>query len=113
MTQDLVQNLVARLLPLGPVEARRMFGGWGIFYEDLMFALVANDTLFLKVDDETKERFAEAGSAPFTYQRPGKSVEMSYWRLPDKDEILHWAELGLAAARRAKRKKPAKRKRRL
>ncbi|MEM7224612.1 MAG: TfoX/Sxy family protein [Pseudomonadota bacterium] len=110
MSQDEVQELVARLLPLGPVEARRMFGGWGIFHEDLMFALVANGTLYLKVDAETEARFADAGSEPFTYQRPGKQIKMSYWRLPADDDLLDWAALGLAAAQRAK--KPKKKRRR-
>ena len=111
---------VARLLmPLGPVRARAMFGGHGIFHEDLMFALIARDRLYFKVDGETRDRFAAAGGAPFVYQGKRKPVEMSYWALPgdgltgpgdDPAALLDWAELALAAARRARAKKPRKRK---
>ena len=107
---------VTRLLqPLGPVRARAMFGGHGIFLDDLMFALIAFDRLYFKVDGETKARFAEAGGEPFVYQGKRKPVEMSYWTLPSNDmgdpgELLDWAELALAAARRARAKKPRRRK---
>ena len=46
------------LMPLGPVRARSMFGGCGIFLDDLMFALITWNRLYFKVDDETKPRFA-------------------------------------------------------
>ena len=103
------------LMPLGPVRARAMFGGHGIFHEDLMFALIAWDRLYFKVDGETKGRFAAAGGEPFVYQGKHKPVEMSYWALPgdglgDPAELLDWAALALAAARRARSKKARKRR---
>jgi DNA transformation protein len=112
---DPVPARVTRLLmPLGPVRARAMFGGCGIFLDDLMFALIAWDRLYFKVDRETKPRFAEAGGEPFVYQGKHKPVEMSYWTLPEERladplALIEWAELALAAARRA-RKKPARRR---
>ena len=114
--EDPFARRVTRLLqPLGPVRARRMFGGHGIFLDDLMFALIAFDRLYFKVDAETKARFAAADGEPFVYQGKRKPVEMSYWTLPsnasgDPGELLDWAELALAAARRARRNKPARRR---
>ena len=80
-----------------------MFGGHGIFHDDLMFALIAWNRLYFKVDDETKERFAAAGGEPFVYRGKRKPVEMSYWALPgdglgDPAALIDWAELALAAA---------------
>ncbi len=103
------------LLPLGPVRARSMFGGCGIFLDDLMFALIAWNRLYFKVDDETKPRFAAAGGEPFVYQGKQKPVEMSYWALPDEslddpEALMEWAELALRAARQARKKKARKRK---
>lgn len=101
------------LMPLGPVRARAMFGGHGIFLDDLMFALIAWDRLYFKVDGATKPRFAAAGGEPFVYQGKQKPVEMSYWALPaetldDPLALIEWAELALAAAQSARRKKPRK-----
>ncbi|MGH6946967.1 MAG: TfoX/Sxy family protein [Kiloniellales bacterium] len=95
------------LLPLGPVRARAMFGGHGLYLNAAMIGLIARDRLYLKVDETTKARFAEAGGEPFVYERHGKTVEMSYWTLPERqlsgpEALLPWAELALAAARRAR-----------
>ena len=109
-----LERALALLLPLGPVQARAMFGDHGLYLDGVMFALLGPD-LHLKVDDETKPRFAAAGGVPFTYQRNGRQpVEMSYWKPPagalaDAGTLLPWAELAVAAARRAKAKKPRQR----
>ena len=108
-------RITSLLMPLGPVRARAMFGGCGIFLDDLMFALIAWNRLYFKVDDETKARFAAAGGEPFVYQGKQKPVEMSYWALPeetldDPDALIEWAELALRAARQARAKKARKRR---
>lgn len=108
-------RIEAALLPLGPVMARRMFGGYGVFLDGLMFALIAEDRLFLKVDDQSKPRFAEAGSQPFVYEGKRRPVEMSYWLLPDAaagdpEALVEWARIALAAARRAKAAKAEKKR---
>lgn len=113
--REFAAHAVEMLSPLGPVRARGMFGGFGIYHEDVMFGLVAYDRLYLKVDDETKERFREAGGEPFVYDGKRKPIEMSYWTPPDQaaDDpaaLLPWAKLGLEAARRARAAKPRRRK---
>lgn len=112
-TTPFVDRMVAQLAPLGPVRARGMFGGFGVYLDDLMFALIAWDRLFLKVDGETKESFAKAGGAPFVYDQGGQAVTMSYWEPPKRafvsaKALMPWAELGLAAARRARAAKRTK-----
>ncbi len=105
----LVDGVLGSLLPLGPVRARAMFGGWGLFLDDTMFGLIAGERLYFKVDDETQPRFAAAGAEAFTYPRQGKRVAMSYWEAPSgAGGRLPWAELGLEAARRARGKRRPK-----
>jgi DNA transformation protein len=111
-----VTRVLGLMLPLGPVHAKSMFGGYGL--DGVMFALTFEDRLYFKVDDESRARFVKAGCAPFTYERPGpegrtRAVSMSYSEAPDgtltsAKRLLPWAELGLAAAKRAARKKPKK-----
>jgi DNA transformation protein len=103
------EQVVGLLTPLGPVRARRMFGGHGIFMDDVMFALIARETLYFKADAESEPAFRKAGSEPFTYQRNDREVSLSYWRAPegvidDMAALTPWAERALAAARRAKGK---------
>lgn len=108
-----VDQVVGRLLALGPVEARRMFGGFGLFIDGRMFALISRDRLYFKVDQQTEDRFSAAGAQPFTYQREGKRIALSYWEAPaaslgSPEALLPWAQLGVEAARRQAAK--AKRK---
>ena len=119
--QAFVDHVAGRLLPLGPVQARRMFGGWGLFLDGVMFALIARDRLYLKADAESAARFEAAGCAPFTYQRKGKTIALSYREAPPDTlegagdgagDLLAWAELAVEAARRSPRKRKRKSRRR-
>jgi DNA transformation protein len=105
-----------------PVTVKRMFGGAGVYCEGLMFGLVFDDAIFLKVDETSIPDFEREGSRPFVYTR-AKSAgrvgrhSLSYWRLPerlydDPDELAVWAGRALATAERKKTvpRAPAKRK---
>jgi DNA transformation protein and related proteins len=101
------------LRPLGVCKIRKMFGGHGISLDGLSIALVAWEQLWLKVDEQTKPKFQEAGCRPFVYDGKGKPIEMSYWTPPaDTMEscalMLPWARLAHDAALRAAAKKNAK-----
>jgi DNA transformation protein len=98
---------------LGVIRHRSMFGGFGIFFDDLMFALIARDTLYIKADDETRAAFEAVDMGPFTYTAKDREGSLSYYETPpdaleSPDELAAWAALGLAAARRAAVKKPKK-----
>lgn len=89
----------------GPVTVRRMFGGAGLYSDGVMFALVIDDTLYLKADDATKPRFEAEGGRAFVYNGKTRPVAMSYWRVPDRllddgDELTVWAREAIAVARR-------------
>src|SRR5262245_45815542 len=102
-----------QLLDFGPVTVRRMFGGAGIFRDGLMFALIAEETLYLKADDQSQGEFEALSLPPFTYgAKGGNRTVMSYFRAPeacldDRDEMTEWARKAFAAALRAQR--PTKR----
>ncbi|MBV9111955.1 MAG: TfoX/Sxy family protein [Hyphomicrobiales bacterium] len=98
--------------PVGSVRLKRMFGGHGIYADALFFALESRGEIFLKTDAETQPAFAAAASLPFSFERAGKTMVTSYWRLPDvafddPDELVRWCRLAVAAARRASRGKRA------
>lgn len=112
---DYVIYLLEQLADFGEVEAKSMFGGFGLYRDGVMFGLVAGDEVYFKVDAESEPEFAELGLEPFRYEKNGKSSTMSYYQPPetaldDPIAICEWAEKGLAAAKRAKKKKPKRRR---
>jgi len=106
------QGFLAELFePVGGVSFRKMFGGIGIFREGLMFALVADDTLYLKADDTTSVDFKAEGCGTFIYHGKDRPVAMQYWRLPERlydepEEFRQWALNAFDVGERARAEKP-------
>jgi DNA transformation protein len=92
--------------PLGRVTMRRMFGKTGVFCDALMFAMVRDDTLYFRVDDNNRAAFKEAQCfPPLSYEKKGSAIDLSFWRAPERlfdepDELVAWARAALAAAGR-------------
>ena len=114
---EFVDYLVEQLTPLGDVTAKSMFGGWGIYHEARMFALVAGDTLYIKVDDANRADFERENLRPFRYERRDKGeAVMDYYEPPaaaidNRDLLCEWARKGIEAAGRAAQKKSANKRR--
>jgi len=94
------------LEPIGPVNAKRMFGGGGLFMHGSMFALVDDDVLYFKVDDGNAAPYDDRDAPAFTYMRGQKQLAMSYREVPaeiidDADQLCLWAEQAWNAARRS------------
>ena len=92
-----------------------MFGGYGVYRQGIMFALVAGDTLYLKTDVESRPAFRERHLAPFTYERKGKIMETSYYAAPaavmeEPAEAWHWGRSALEAALRVNAGRSKRRK---
>ena len=117
-SDSFAEFLREQLSPLGRVTMRRMFGKTGVFCEGLMLGMVTDNTLYFRVDDDNRVAFQEAASAPpLNYRKKGSTIDLSFWRAPERlfdepDELVAWAELALAAARRvaAKRERSAPRR---
>jgi len=114
---DPFHEFVAELFePLGPVSIRRMFGGAGVYAHDVMFALLADDSIYLKVDDALKDELVAEGSEPFRFEKKDGSIaEMKYFRLPDtaaddSEEACYWGRKALDVDLKAKSTKRPKRR---
>lgn len=100
------------LAPLGALRVTRMFGGRGFYVDDLFFALILNERLYLKTDAASRPHFEAAGCAPFEYDAKGRRVSIGYFSAPDEAMespavMQPWARLALEAALRARATKPA------
>ena len=88
-----------------------MFGGHGLYVDDLFIALVIGERLYLKTDAQTRPLFEAAGCEPFVYDSAGKQVSIAYFSAPDDATespplMLPWARHALSAALRARVAKP-------
>jgi len=103
-----VDHVLELLQDLGDVRARAMFGGYGIYCNDLMIALIAESVLYFKVDEISRPLFEAQQCAPFEYTRKGrdKPIVMSYYEAPASAlersaALCKWGQRGYDAARRA------------
>ena len=114
---EFISFVTDQLVSLGHVTMRRMFSGAGVYCDGVIFALILRDVVYFKVDDGNRAAYEAEGSAPFTYEVKGRTVELgSYWRVPerlfdDPDDMVEWARGAVAAGRRAGAKEKPKRKR--
>ncbi|MDH3580931.1 MAG: TfoX/Sxy family protein [Hyphomicrobiales bacterium] len=93
-----------------PVTIRNMLGGGGVFNDGVMFAIIADETLYLKADDTNRAAFEAEGMGPFTYQAKDRVSTMSYWEVPerlydDPEEFADWARSAYAVSFKNKKKK--------
>jgi DNA transformation protein len=108
--RSFVLDQLGRAVPR--IRARSMFGGVGIYSGDLFFALLANDTLYLKVDDSNRPDFEARGMGPFLPFGDERD-KMQYYEVPadlleDPDALRPWAEKAIAVAAKKKSKKARK-----
>ena len=98
---DLCEEVVDFLAQTGDVTSKKMFGGYGIFENGLMFALINSKAeLHFKVSDKNRQDFEKAGSSPY-----GK---LPYWAVPkkvmdDDNLLLQWAQTAIEVSREARK----------
>lgn len=98
MSRDYADYIIDLLSSWARVTAKAMFGGFGLYRQGQIFAIIVDDTLYFKVGDANRPDYEAAGSEPFTYEAKGKrKIAMSYWRVPedvleDAESLGAWAE---------------------
>lgn len=111
VTQPYIDYIQDLLGGLGSIRIKKMFGGAGVYCDELYFAILADDELYFKVDDGNRADYEALGLKPFTFtMKNGRTETMSYYPLPadvleDEEKLGEWAGKALDAARRGKRKK--------
>lgn len=109
--QEFIDFVHEALAPIGRIRIRRMFGGAGVYADDLFFAILDDGQLYLKADTESQPLFEAEGLARFTFTKKDGTVEkMRYFAAPeevfeDENLLRQWTSLAIDAALRAKRRK--------
>lgn len=107
MSCDYCDYILDLLSPARRTTAKRMFGGFGLFRDGLMFGLIVDDMLHFKVGAATQAEYEGLKSEPFRYMRKGKSIALSYWQVPvsvieDEAALQEWANKAYRTAIAAK-----------
>lgn len=108
MSKEFCEYLKDQLVAWAPVTVRSMFGGYGIYREGQIFAIIAEDTLYFKVDDINRAAYEAKASHPFIYEAKGRAITLSYWLVPlniveDPENLAEWAEAAYQAGIRAQK----------
>lgn len=107
VSQALIDRTKELFAPFGEIRVKRMFGGAGVYCDELFFAILADGVVYFKVDNETQAAFEREGSRPFEFEmKDGSKATMSYYDAPstihdDEHELRRWTVLALDAARRS------------
>lgn len=111
--KQFLDYILSKLEPHGPIRARAMFGGYGIYHKATMFGLIADNILYFRIDDENRADYIERETKSFIYAGGTKLITLPYMELPE--EILNdvellpiWIEKAYLAAERYRAKKPKK-----
>jgi len=93
-----------QLRMFGPIEARPMFGGFGLYLDDLFFGIVHDDRLYFKTNSRSAADYIDQGMEPF---RPNpRQTLKNYYEVPpdvleDSERVTNWAKAALSVARRS------------
>ena len=109
------EHVLERFASIGAVRSKAMFGGFGLYLDQLFFALIAGERLYFKVDDRNRARFVDAGCEPF-HPFGDERHSMSYFEVPERvlandDRLKAWTIGALEAARAAKKPRATKARR--
>lgn len=105
---EFVSYLSEVFYEFGDINSRKMFGGFGIYHQGLMFGLVADDELYLKADATSLPEYERNNCSAFEYTKNNKTFKMSYYLAPeiiydDPEEAKKWADLAYQSAVRQKK----------
>jgi DNA transformation protein len=105
---DFVEFVAEQMAFVDGLRLRAMFGGYGIYQDDCMFALIADDRLYFKADAATRAEFEAMGLGPFSYVARGKTVTLQYFEAPPdvfeaQDAMRTWVRKAHDTSLRASR----------
>ncbi len=106
VSYDFLEYVLDQFSAWGGITVRKMFGGAGLYRDGKMFGLVADDVVYMKVDETSRGKYEAAGSAPFK-PFPDRPTMLSFFELPpeifeNREELIEWAEESLAIQKRGK-----------
>jgi DNA transformation protein len=112
-SDEYLEYVLEQLSALGGLVPRRMFGGAGIYQDELFFGLIFKDTLYFKVNDDNRASYEARGMARFRPYENRPQVSLTYYEVPvdvleNREELALWARQAVEAAAASKLEKETK-----
>ncbi|ENK2092831.1 TfoX/Sxy family DNA transformation protein [Vibrio vulnificus] len=103
MDKPILKDSMKLFEQLGAIKSRSMFGGFGLFADETMFALVVKDQLHIRADQKSTLLFEKQGFKPYVYTKRGFPVVTKYYAISDalwqdQNALLALAKRALASA---------------
>ncbi len=97
---EYIVDQVSDLLPMR-VMPKAMFGGWGLYADEIFFGIVHGGVLYLKTNVHTRKRYEHLGMKPFVVKKG--QVLKNYFEVPeevleDQDELVNLVEESIHVA---------------
>ena len=113
MSKKYLESILNKLTPHGPITARAMFGGYGIYFDKTIFSILIEDQLYFRVDESNVKDYEPYQSEPFVYAGKNKPVALPYMTLPeeilnDSKKLPKWIEKSLQTSLKKRSSKKVK-----
>jgi DNA transformation protein and related proteins len=94
--------VLEQLDSLDGITSRAMFGGHGLYYRGVFFAIISQGMLYFKTDEESRQAYEQRGMPTFG---PAKSYhEVPAEILEDSEQLVEWAQRAIAVKQQTKTK---------
>ncbi|AUW02504.1 MAG: TfoX/Sxy family DNA transformation protein [Pseudomonadota bacterium] len=118
MDKPILKDSMKLFEALGNIKSRSMFGGFGLFADETMFALVVNNQLHIRADRQTSSDFETQGLKPYVYKKRGFPVVTKYYAISDDlwdstDRLIEVAKQSLETAKQEKKQQASTKPNRL
>lgn len=105
VSDEYLEYVMDQLKEVGRVQPKRMFGGAGLYVDGVFMAIIADDTLYFKVDDSNRKDYEDVGMGPFrpSFKKSKRNAPMSYYEVPvdvleDEEALGEWAVKAMKVA---------------
>ncbi|MFN3729377.1 MAG: TfoX/Sxy family protein [Fimbriimonadaceae bacterium] len=109
ISETYLRTTVELLSNVRPVTAKKMFGGAGLYCEEVFFAVIDDDRLYLKVDQVNLPDFEAFDAEPWIMDlrnpKPAPYRELPAEILHDPQQLGAWIDAAVAVARRKAKSK--------
>jgi len=107
--------VLEQLQGLERLISRRMFGGAGLYRDEIFFGLIYKDRLYFRTDDTTRADYETRGGEAFRPRPKFTALKAAYYTVPadileDSEELVQWARKSVAAAVASQAAKAASKK---